>query len=238
MPRLSERLRQIELMGETVSYRLVRTSRRSIGLRVDQGGLRVGAPHSASLTEIERLLRHHADWVLGKLSDWKTRQDIRPIRIADGTHLPWLDGELRLVVDAATRRAAWSGDHRQLTLAAGPGLAARLERALREAVRGVLSERVALWTPALGVGNPLVRLSSPRARWGSCSAKGVIRLNWRLGFLPLRLIDYVVIHELAHLKEMNHGPRFWSLVESLCPDWRQRRVEIRQRAPGLPLFEE
>jgi len=81
---------------------------------------------------------------------------------------------------------------------------------------------------------PALALSSARTRWGSCSAQGGIRLNWRLIHLPPAIVDYVVVHELAHLRHMNHGPRFWALVESVCPEYRALRAELRRLAAHLP----
>ena len=77
-------------------------------------------------------------------------------------------------------------------------------------------------------------LSSARTRWGSCSRRTGIRLNWRLIHFPLPIVDYVVIHELAHLREMNHGPRFWAIVATLCPDYREQRAELRRLAVTCP----
>jgi predicted metal-dependent hydrolase len=82
---------------------------------------------------------------------------------------------------------------------------------------------------------PPLRLSSAHPL-GSCSHHGGISLNWRLVFMPIAVIDYVVCHELAHLKEMNHSPRFWSVVGQLCPDWRRLRLELRQQARQIPHF--
>jgi hypothetical protein len=81
-----------------------------------------------------------------------------------------------------------------------------------------------------------VRLSSARTRWGSCSSRSGIRLHWRLIHLPPALIDYVVAHEVAHLLEMNHSPRFWAVVERLYPDWRAARADLRKAAAGLPVI--
>jgi predicted metal-dependent hydrolase len=134
----------------------------------------------------------------------------------------------------------WSSDvcSSDLTLYLNPGPgstpALLLEQALREKARAVFSERLALHAPRLGVAAPPLRLSSARTRWGSCSHHGGISLNWRLIFMPLTVIDYVVCHELAHLKEMNHSPRFWSVVEQLCPDWRRLRLELRHQARHIP----
>jgi predicted metal-dependent hydrolase len=82
---------------------------------------------------------------------------------------------------------------------------------------------------------PAVALSSARTRWGSCSRKTGIRLNWRLIHLPMELGDYVVAHDVAHLIQMNHGTRFWAVVEGLDPRWQEARAELKRRAPEIPL---
>lgn len=240
MPNQPEAARSIALAGQTVPYVLSRGRRRSIGIRIDQRGLRVGAPLRASLADIEALLHKHAAWVLEKLDLWQSRQVAQRFTVVDGARLPWLGGELSLQLAQTPGRSHWSADGWRLTLAVASGRApaAVLERALRERVRQVLAGRLARFAAVLEVPPPPLFLSSARTRWGSCNSRGEIRLNWRLGFFPLPLIDYVVTHELAHLQEMNHSPRFWSVVESLCPDWRQRRAELRHRAAMLPVFEE
>jgi predicted metal-dependent hydrolase len=78
-------------------------------------------------------------------------------------------------------------------------------------------------------------LSSAQTRWGSASSNGTIRLNWRLIHFPMSSIDYVVAHELAHLREMNHSPRFWDVVRSVLPDYEQLRGSLR--GDGLPVFD-
>ena len=83
---------------------------------------------------------------------------------------------------------------------------------------------------------PAVRLSNARTRWGSCSSRSGIRLHWRLVHLSPALIDYVVAHEVAHLVEMNHSPRFWAVVERLYPDWREARAALRRAAATLPVI--
>lgn len=230
--------RSIALGGQIVPYVLYRGRRRTIGLSIDHRGLRVGAPTRAGLGEIEALLKKHGDWVLGKLGAWQQRQASAAFAIVDGAQLPWLGGELRLMLKTGANRAVWASDEQVLTLNLGPKGVPQtlLERALRSRVRVVLAERLAHYAALLGVPLPPLALSSARTRWGSCSSRGTIRLNWRLGFFPLPVIDYVVAHELAHLKEMNHSPRFWSVVEGLCPEWRSRRAELKQTALRLPIF--
>jgi predicted metal-dependent hydrolase len=100
--------------------------------------------------------------------------------------------------------------------------------ALLAQARAMLAERVAYYSPQLGVQPARLRLSTARTRWGSASSRGTIALNWRLVLLPPALCDYVVVHELAHLREMNHGPAFWALVRAVLPDVEQRRAALRR----------
>lgn len=231
--------RAIILDGQTVAYTLTRSRRRTIGLAIDHRGLRVGAPTAARLSEIESLLIQHARWVLNKLADWAERPAAVPLAVDHGASLPWLGATLQLQVlpTAAPRsRSSWSANGDVLTLAVPVGKPPQplLVQALKLRAREVLAERLQLGAAICGVLVPPLGLSSARTRWGSCSASGHIRLNWRLALMPLPVIDYVVAHELAHLKEMNHSPRFWSEVERLCPAWRLRRNELRALARTLP----
>ena len=97
----------------------------------------------------------------------------------------------------------------------------------RRRATDILNERVAQWAPRVGVAPPPVTVKDMRSRWGSCSAKGRISLHWGLVLQPLDLADYVVVHELVHLRELNHGPAFWSGVGAVLPDYRERRKRLR-----------
>lgn len=226
----------ISLGGRLVSYQLKRSRRRTISLAIDHRGLRVWAPSAARQSDIDGLIRQHGDWVLDKLDTWRDRAPPPPIAIIDGLKLPLLGGELSVRLAAGANRPVWSADGCQLTLCLTTPADARrvLERALRERAREVFFDRLGCLAPQLGVPMPALALSSARTRWGSCSSRGSIRLNWRLVFMPLPVIDYVAAHELAHLKEMNHSPRFWSVVEGLCPDWRDRRAELKRLGLSCP----
>ena len=243
MPRLQTETsaaasRNITLAGQQVAYHLRRSRRRTIGLTIDQRGLRVGAPLQARLGDIESLILQHGQWVLDKLAAWRERPAAEKLALTDGTVIFALGAALTVTITPSSRQH-WLFSCDKLHLFVPPTIAASavLEKALREKARAVFSERLAHYAPALGVANPPLRLSSARTRWGSCSHYGGISLNWRLVFMPLAIVDYVVAHELAHLKEMNHGPRFWSVVEQLCPDWRVRRLELRQLGRQIPQFQ-
>jgi predicted metal-dependent hydrolase len=237
MPTVATDQRSIVLDGHTVTYQLRRSTRRTIGLAIDHRGLRVGAPSRARLGDIESLIRQHGQWVLDKLANWRERPPVALLTLTDGCELDIL-GQTRRISLIAAPRSSWQITDDTLFLYQGPAVDAAqlLEKALREHAREVFLQRLARHAPGLGVDCPPLRLSSARTRWGSCSARGGIALNWRLIFMPLPVVDYVVCHELAHLKEMNHSPRFWSVVEQLCPDWRALRLELRHRGQHLPRF--
>jgi len=229
--------RSIVIAGQPVAYQLRRSQRRTIGLAIDHRGLRVGAPTRARIGDIEKLIHEHGQWVLDKLAAWRDRPAQGKLEITDGTVVFTL-GEPLTVAFTDVGRSRWQFGPGTLYLRPDATHTASdlLEKALREKARTVFAERLAIHAPRLGVAPPPLRLSSARTRWGSCSHHGGIALNWRLVLIPLAIVDYVVCHELAHLKEMNHSPRFWSVVEQLCPDWKARRLELRQLARQIPHF--
>ena len=233
----AERQCSIDLGEGPVAYRLRRSHRRSIGLTIDQHGLRVAAPLRAPLYEIEGLIRKHAAWVQGKLAEWRERPAQAALALQDGALIEVL-GLPRQIrrIDASRVLASLNGTQILLQLPAEMPAGPLLEKLLREQARQFFHERLAYYAPALGVAPPPLRLSSARTRWGSCSRHGGISLNWRLILMPPPVVDYVVCHELAHLREMNHSPRFWSVVEQLYPDWRAQRLALRELGRQLPQF--
>lgn len=239
MPRTTppEPARSIVIAGQAVTYQLRHSQRRTIGLAIDHRGLRVGAPTRARIGDIENLIHEHGQWVLDKLAAWRDRPVASKLEITDGTVVFAL-GEPLTVAFTDVGRSRWQFGPGTLYLHPDAAHSASdlLEKALREKARTVFAERLAIHARRHGVAPPPLRLSSARTRWGSCSHHGGIALNWRLVLMPLAIVDYVVCHELAHLKEMNHSPRFWSVVEQLCPDWKALRLELRQLARQIPHF--
>jgi predicted metal-dependent hydrolase len=223
--------------GREVVYQLRRSQRRTIGLGIDHRGLRIGAPLRARRGDIEDLIRQHAAWVFDKLDNWPARQTKLPLQVVDGTTIPYLGGTLTLQIDANRQRGYRLDPVNQTLVLNGkqaPEVA--LLAALQGEARQLFAQRLAHYAEVFGVPTPALRLSSARTRWGSCNHRGNIALNWRLIHMPVPVIDYVVAHELGHLKEMNHSPRFWSVVASLCPDWQARRQELKDLARELPLI--
>ena len=233
----NETPRTIALGDRIVPYVLRRARRRTIGLTIDHRGLRVGAPPRASLHEVEALIRHHSEWVAQKLDEWRSRRRPEALQIIDGARLPLLGEALQIRLALGSNRALWN-EHGETTLTLclrSPGDAGRvLEKTLRERARALFAERLAHYAPQLALPVPPLALSAARTRWGSCSARSGIRLNWRLIHFPREIVDYVVAHELAHLREMNHSPRFWAVVAQLYPDYQAARGELKRLAAHCP----
>ena len=221
----------IWLDGRLVSYRINRSRRRrgSYTLAIDERGLRIGVSWHASPRAIETELRKHEAWITRKLAQWEERR-APPLHWRDGEALMLLGEPLRLALVARPPSAARDGDRLLVGMPplSRPDDIARMVTAwLREAALDCFRTRIAHYVPQLRVPVPEIRLSEARTRWGSCHPAGRVLLNWRLIQMPLRLVDYVVVHELAHLREMNHSPRFWRTVASIIPDYAARRTEMR-----------
>lgn len=231
-----EETRSILLGSAEVGYVLRRSPRRTLALQVDHRGVRVAAPLAINATEVERFILAHGDWLLERLAARATAGP-PPFEVGDGVELPVLGERCRIRLVAGARSARWrlAGDGvEELMLPTGPDLHRRLVAALRRRALPWFVERVAEYCYRLERPVPSVSLTSARTRWGSCSARTGIRLHWRLIHLHPSLIDYVVAHEVAHLVEMNHSPRFWAVVERLYPDWRAARVRLRESSRVLP----
>ncbi len=234
----AELAREIDLHGRSVAYLLRHSRRKTLGLRVDQTGLRVAAPLRMPQRLIDAFLRDHSGWVIRTLDDWTMRPAPAGVALVDGAVLPLFGQPCRVHVSRGRSRVQWlhaADGHAVLALCctsrqsvARAALAAIKARALAH-----FSACVARDAARLGVVAPPVRLTSARTRWGSCSARA-IRLNWRLVHVDASLIDYVVAHEVAHLQHMNHSPAFWSVVESLYPSAREARTRLREVGRRLP----
>lgn len=228
-----EKTRHIQLGSRIVSYTLRQAARRRLALSIDERGLRVGAPHSVAIADIEAFIHANASWVLSKLDEYASRAP-RQIAIRDGQRLPLLGSEIQVRVVAGANRIRWQSEELLVLEAkAEADLDALARRALQRRAHELFLQRIAHYGVGISRPIPPLALSSARTRWGSCSTAG-IRLNWRLIHLPLHLVDYVVAHELAHLEQMNHSPRFWAVVERLYPDYKAARLELKRCTPNIP----
>jgi predicted metal-dependent hydrolase len=243
--------REMLLDGHRVSFEFRRARRRSIGFVIGPEGLTVSAPRWVGVGEVEAALREKASWILRKLQEQQERaRRLAQARVdwTDGTTIPFLGDTVIVIVDPRVTGAVLHIDVASLPGVPGLTLHVGLPHGaapaqLRDAVqswlqrqaRRVFEERCAEFSRRLGVQVRRLSLSSASTRWGSARADGSIRLNWRLVHFAVPVIDYVVAHELAHLREMNHSGAFWDVVRSVLPDFEQARGALKTEV--LPVLD-
>lgn len=234
--------RRILLTGQWVHYELLRARRRSIGFMIDDQGLRVSAPKWVTLLQIETALQEKSRWILRKIVEWREhaqRRERLAVRWEAGGTIAHLGRPLTLAPDPSVRGVRLEPDGTLrvgLPPAAGPAqLRDTVQAWMQGQARELFKVRLTHWSTRLGVQPSRWQLSSARTRWGSCTADGAVRLNWRLVHFPPDIIDYVIVHELAHLREMNHGPRFWATVQSVLPEFDSARRQLKDFPDDLHL---
>jgi hypothetical protein len=247
--------RELRLGEHLVGYELRRARRRSIGFVVGLEGLSVAAPRWVLQSDIEAALREKSAWILRKLAEQRAhgeRLQAARVEWRDGATIPFLGEPVVVVLGARTVAAAAGallhagadavpGDARhRLHLALPPHATAEqirdaVQSWLQRQARRIFEERCAHFAERLGVRLRRLALSSAQTRWGSANADGSVRLNWRLVHFGMATIDYVVAHELAHLRHMDHGPKFWDAVRSVVPDVEHARGTLRREL--VPVFE-
>ena len=244
--------REALLDGVAVAYEFKRGKRRTIGFSVSADGLTVSAPKWVPLYEVDKAVLEKSAWITTKLQETRARHErLESARIEwkDGCTLPFLGEQVIVVLDP---RHAFGGVGAELksSLDTLPGLthltlhvglphtasAAQIKDAvhawlMRQAKR-IFTERLNHFVPTLNVQWRKLSLSSAGTRWGSASADGSIRLNWRLIHFKQSVIDYVVVHELSHLRVMDHSPRFWDTVRAVVPDYAELRSQLKDE--GAP----
>jgi len=246
--------RDIGIDGVVVGYAFARSRRRTIGFSIGPEGLVVRAPRWTPLGEVERALQEKGRWILAKLREaHERRQRHASARIVwqDGALIPYLGASVQLVLDPGhalrergvglrgPQTSADAGAPSQLALGLAHSATGQQIRdaaqawLMRQAEHNFL-ERLNHFAPLLGVRWTKMRLSNAGTRWGSASADGSVRLNWRLIHFHQPVIDYVVAHELSHLRVMNHSPQFWDTVASVVPDYATLRRQLKQ--DGIPLW--
>ncbi|MCZ8411452.1 SprT family zinc-dependent metalloprotease [Achromobacter dolens] len=245
------RWREVDTDPQPIGFVLLRSRRRSIGFVITDDGLRVTAPNWVTLAQIDDAVREKSRWIVAKLREWHTRKQqlaMAHTRWQAGGELPYLGKRIVLGVGGDSRQTRLSGDAE--APADGDTLWLALpadadQGRIRDAAQAWLQQRAGAWFGARlahflqisGLKIRRWRLSSAATRWGSCTSDGNIMLNWRLIHFAPAIIDYVIAHELAHLREMNHSQDFWREVGQILPDFEEAKNVLRRHDPAsLPQF--
>ena len=230
----------------TIDYEVRRSKRRkkTVQITVDGSGVQVAAPIATPDSELRAIVRKRAPWILREAS--QSVLVAAPKRFVSGETLPYLGRNVRIYVETAKSSIPKVRfDHWRFRVVVPETLSGEdryqsIRRAAVQWYRGRaterLSETVERWWPRLGRGEKSrVLIRDQRQRWGSCAPDGTLRFNWRAVMLKPSLIEYVVVHELAHLTHRNHSANFWVLMSKTMPDAKQRRQLLRDEGRRLPL---
>jgi predicted metal-dependent hydrolase len=223
--------------GKTIAYHLERRARRTVGLKITADGLIVHAPKYILEFQLKKLIQEKSNWILSKL-EAREQNPVPPMIWRDGETLQLLGNtiSLQVIKDAKNRQAQFN--HTSLVITSSQAddeiiIKQKVIQWYKKQAELDFGRRLAILAARLNVSTPPLKLSSAQSRWGSCSSRGDIRLNWRLLQAPPSIINYVVCHELAHLKEMNHSAKFWAVVASIYPDYKLAEKELKQLSAQL-----
>ncbi len=232
-------------VGDTsIPYTIRRSPRaRRLRLVVAPGRVEVVAPSRLSARQIEAFVHAKRRWLHEKTRALRERAlDSMPERYVSGTSILFRGRFRRLWVDsAATTEPSLRYASAFHVTVPSEVTGAEREALVRDLVVGWLRSRaheealeiVRRYAERLGAAPKRIRIGNQKTLWGSCSSRGTISLNWRLMAAPKPIYEYVVVHELCHLRERNHGPRFWRLVGTLMPDYRERRAWLKKHGVAL-----
>lgn len=217
-----------------MEYQIKRMERKTVGIYITkEGAIEVRAPRSVSKTEIDRFVQEKAAWITAhqaKMLEHCQMRAIEPVQ-AGGT-VRFL-GKNYPAALSQTNAVTFDGTRFFLPSLPEAELRAALACLYREAAKERLPKAVERFAPLVGKFPQQVRITSAKTRWGSCSAKGGLNFSWRLLLAPPETVDYVVVHELAHLIEFNHSPRFWAIVEGILPDYKTHRQSLQETQEAL-----
>lgn len=241
MPHQQQAPQAVIIGGQAVPYsvrRSQRAQRPSLRVMPDHT-LLVTLPQHTPVQIVGELLQAHERWILRTLA---RTAPLPPTDVRHGSLLPYLGDSYQLLHEPRDQvRLSVIGDHTQGTITVQgqltlPAVLSGLERWYRHEARRELTARVEMLAPQLGVRYSRLTIRDQSTRWASCSSTGTLSFSWRLLLAPAATVDYIVMHELAHLQEHNHSSRFWALVAEHCPNYQQHRQWLRTHQAALQQF--
>ncbi len=231
---------KIEINGQTVAYSIQRSFRaRHVRLVVrGEKGLTVVLPSGYDLDHLPVLLQEKSQWILKSLARYsQAPRNGAGRELRSGSRIPYLGQKLKIVKSqllTVPESIRLDGDQLLINLNNHKiKLSLVVEWWYRQQAEKLIKKKVAELCPRLRVSCNRIVIKGAKTRWGSCSRKGNVNFNWKLMMVPEPVLDYVVIHELCHLKEMNHSSKFWQLVGEHCPEWRKHRQWLKNHETEL-----
>jgi len=209
--------------------RIIRSKRRTVALIVESdGSITVRAPMRLPERAIREFVEKHVDWVEKKKAEMRAIVPTRSKQYQPGETFFYLGTEYSLEVVAGQHKKLILDDRFKITESALKNAELVFQNWYRQRAKQWIVERVEQLAESHQLHYEKVKITSARKRWGSCSPKNTLNFSWRLMLTPPEIIEYVIIHELAHTVHHNHSKQFWNLVEKLLPDYKARRKQLRQ----------
>lgn len=218
--------------------------RRSISIEIRKAQVVVRAPMGVAQTVLLDFLQQKAAWVKTKIGEQQQAlaNVPEPRRYTQGTQLPFMDEVLTLVIGRGSRAAvARQGQHLHLLLSTRARVSDEtqirqlLSRWYQQQALAILARKTAELTRALGLVCTQVSVKATRSKWGHCTSRGAIQYNWQILLAPEAIVDYLVAHEVSHLRHHNHSADFWALVASVCPRFKVDRAWLKAQGAHLSL---
>lgn len=215
----------------TFNYKIVRKNRKTIGIKVIDGGeVIVTSPFGISEKIIRNIIKDKEEWILGKVRLMKEAEILEKKEIKNGSKLRLLGRELDLeLLETGSIEKNYKIENGKIKVFMGPrGIVRdRIDEIYRMEARRILGERTNIYSKVIGAKPNKIFIKNQKTLWGSCSSRRNINYNYRIIMAPIEIIDYIVVHELCHLVHMNHSKNYWNTVKSILPDYKERRKWLK-----------
>ncbi len=217
--------------------KIIKSSRRTIALEVEKSGeLVVRAPFYVSKKEISKFIEKNIRWIAKrKIEMYELAKKIKPKKFKEGETFWYLGQEYPLSIVEQQRTAIDLDTKFRISEARIPNALKLFENWYRKEAKSLFPDRIDYYTSQMNLKYKNIRISGAKTRWGSCSHDNNLNFTWRLIMAPLEIIDYVVVHEVCHIKQKNHSKKFWDLVGEVVPDYKEKRKWLREKGDYLVL---
>ncbi|ABN51778.1 MAG TPA: M48 family peptidase [Hungateiclostridium thermocellum] len=240
-----EKVQSISNGTNSISYTLTRSRRKTVGIRITENGeVKVAAPLNIPDRQLKDIILKKLPWILRK------QEELRKIceesrlenKFADGETFLYLGKEYTLRIAKGVLPEGVNLEENYIVVAADETkVSVNGPQYIRNVLKNfyvnqfvdIAKTRMDFFSPKIGVCPRKLTVREQKTRWGSCSSKGNISLNWKLVMAPMEVIDYVIVHELCHMKEMNHSKNYWNIVKSIIPDFELRRKWLKDNGHRL-----
>lgn len=235
------------LDSEKIQYKIVRSNRKTVAIQLlEDGNVKVSAPFSVTKKQIDEIIKDKISWILKKQEELKRIYIEKNIdrKFEDGEKISYLGKEFSLKIIKAKEyiqpKVVIDNDNMVIYINekfidkdAKENIRNIIKKWLVERFRDVAVDRIKKYSFLIGVNPTKITIREQKTRWGSCSSKGNINLNWKLVMAPMEVIDYVIVHELCHMIEMNHSKNYWNIVSTVMPDYKNHRKWLKENGPKL-----